>query len=219
MIQSQGFSRAGLWLLVGLMACHSDKAASSETMPKSEAVAKEEAAAPVAAEPPAQVAEAPAAKKPAPEGDGDGDGSEGGEADFTLYNSESLGPLHAGMSDKEIVAALGKPKKKAKPQEEGATGAWVSTWTWSDASAVMTGDNKTGPTQARNVEVHGASKLATKKGIRIGSTRAEVEKAYPRSADDKAQPNSYLAGSMYGGLRFALENNRVAAIEIGAFAF
>lgn len=217
MIEYRGFSRAGLWLLVGLIGCHSDKASSSATTPTPEAVATEEA---VAVEKPA--AAEPAEQKPEGEGEGEGDegGGEGHEADFTLYNSESLGPLRAGMSDKEIVAALGKPKKKAKPQEEGATGAWVSAWTWRDAAAVMTGDSKTGPSQARSVEIHGASKLATKQGIHIGSTRAEVEKAYPRSADDdKSDPNSYLAGSVYGGLRFVFAKDRVSLIEIGAFAF
>jgi hypothetical protein len=115
---------------------------------------------------------------------------------------------------------LGKPRSKQAPLEEGATGEWVSSWTWGGASALMVADTKNGPRQARDVSVSAPSTYATRRGIHVGSTRADVERLYPRSPEDQQQdPDVYVVGSVYGGLLFTFAHDRVASISIGVFAF
>jgi len=137
-----------------------------------------------------------------------------------VYDSEAIGPLHARMTDKELTKLLGKPTKRGKPEQEGATGEWVSAWEWKDASALVVSDHEKGPWAARDVS--GSRKAwKTKKGIHVGSTRSDVEKAYPRSPDDPPlQDNDqYLVGSPYGGMLIFLKQDRVESISIGVFAF
>lgn len=138
-----------------------------------------------------------------------------------ILDTESLGLLKVGSEQAEVVRTLGPPKKKSKVQEEGATGDFVSDWTWDGAGISMAGETKTGPWKARLITIKKGSKLATVKNLHIGSTRAEVEKAYTRSEeDDGSKPDQYLVGSLYGGLLFVFDKaNKVSEISMGAFAF
>jgi hypothetical protein len=142
------------------------------------------------------------------------------DPDFSFYDGEAIGPLHVRMTDNELIAVLGKPRSRQKPSEEGATGEWVGAWTWVGASALMVSDTRNGPRTARDVSVIAPSTYATKRGIHLGSTRADVERLYPRSPDDQQQdPDSYVVGSVYGGLLFSFAHDRVTSISIGVFAF
>jgi hypothetical protein len=105
---------------------------------------------------------------------------------------------------------------------EAATGGWASAWRWSSAGVeiVMTADAQRGPWRARNIAIAAPSKLATRRGIRIGSARAELAKKYKRSDDDEgSDPKRYLAGSWYGGLLFTLGDDKVTSVTLGVFAF
>jgi len=167
--------------------------------------------APDAASPDADVAqatEAPAAANAA------------NDPDYSFYETEAIGPLHAGMTAKELTAALGAPRAKEPATKEEATGGWFTTWTWRGASALLVANSKTGPWRARDVSVTAPSSYATKRGIRVGSTRVDVERLYPPPPGDSQQdPDTYLVGSVYGGMLFSFANDRVSGISIGAFAF
>lgn len=142
------------------------------------------------------------------------------DPDDSFYETEAIGPLHARMTAKELIAVLGAPRAKQPPVNEGATGEWVSTWAWRGASALMVADTKKGPWHARDVSVTALSSYATKQGIRVGSTRADAERLYPRSPDNPQQdPDTYVVGSVYGGMLFSFARDRVTAISIGVFAF
>lgn len=142
------------------------------------------------------------------------------DPDDSVYANEAIGPLHTQMTDAALVKVLGRPTKKQTPEQEGATGQWVASWTWKDASALLVSDTKKGPWHARNIS--GSRKdWKTKKGIHVGSTRAEVEKAYPHKPDDPPREDNdqYLVGSAYGGMLIFLKKDRVDEIAIGVFAF
>lgn len=139
---------------------------------------------------------------------------------FKLLESETFGGIGNAAPGADVIKVLGPPKKKSKPVVEGATGNYVSTWDWPSASAIMTSETDHGPWIERNLSIGKSSKLETSRHIKIGSSRAEVEAAYPRSDDDqKDDPNRYLAGSMYGGVMFTFEKDKVVAISMGPFAF
>lgn len=139
---------------------------------------------------------------------------------FKVLEAEAFGGIHNAAPAAEVIAVLGPPKKKSKPIVEGATGNYVSDWDWPSASAIMTSETDHGPWIERNLSIGRSSKLETRNHIKIGSSRAEVEAAYPRSEDDqKDDPNRYLSGSMYGGVMFSFEKDKVVGIAMGPFAF
>jgi hypothetical protein len=140
------------------------------------------------------------------------------DGDNAIYDHEAIGPLRAKMTDKQLIDVLGAPAKKPKPVQEAATGEWVSAWEWADATALLVSDHTDGPWSARDVSTTRAS-WSTKKAIHVGSTRAALEKAYTRAPDSTGGDSSYLVGSPYGGMLFALHDDRVTSISIGVFAF
>src|SRR5258708_21597960 len=142
------------------------------------------------------------------------------DSDFAVYDREAIGPLHAKMTDAELVKVLGKPGLVEKPVQEAARGQWVSAWAWKDSRALLVSDTGKPPWRARDVSTSHAG-WATKKKIQIGSTRRDVEKAYPRDKDapPPQDPDAYLVGSPYSGMLIRFASDRVTTISIGVFAF
>src|SRR4051794_32789033 len=98
-----------------------------------------------------------------------------------LLAAESLGGIKLGLTEKKLVDLIGQPKKKTALTLMEATGDYSQTWHYPDKGLKITmsaGEKKTG---AKTVALFTASKdcsLATMKGIKIGSSEAEVRKAY-----------------------------------------
>lgn len=161
---------------------------------------------------------APDSAQPEPAGPGaEGEGVE--EDDTRILDDEAIGPLRFGASDAEILELLGAPKDRSPAVLEGATGAYYSSWSWPGVTLGMMADETHGPWKARLIEVTAPSKLATKAGIRIGSSRTEVEARYRRGQMDRGEPEELLVGSPYGGLFFTFKDGVVTSMSIGVFAF
>ena len=135
-----------------------------------------------------------------------------------LLDSESIGPLKLGMADADVIKVLRAPKRKTPVLEEGATGSFVSDWTWDGVALHMAADTKKGPFKVASISV-GKPPHATARGIHVGSTLAELAKTYPRATEEgNDDPNIFLVGSVYGGLLFKLEKDVVTEIFLGAMA-
>jgi hypothetical protein len=137
----------------------------------------------------------------------------------SILDTETIGGLKMGADEKAILAALGAPKHKDKSVQEGATMEFVSDWTWPTASINMVSDTGKPPWKARLISISKTSTLETSQHIHLGSTRADVEKAYKRSDEDDGKPDQFLVGSIYGGLLFEFKKDRVVTISMGPFAF
>ncbi len=139
--------------------------------------------------------------------------------DDKLLAIEHVGPLRLGMSDAAVASAIGAPTHKSPVIEEAATGSFVSNWSWDGIALHMAAETKTGPFEVAAISVS-KPPHATARGIKVGSTLAELQATYPRTTEQgDHDPNLFLVGSVYGGLLFKLEQDAVTEIFLGAMAF
>ena len=144
-----------------------------------------------------------------------------GAADKFLEN-EALGKIKLGLKATDVTALIGKPDSKGKETEWDAIGEWVQEWRFKSQGLElnMSSASKAGAKTVLTITATAPSKLATARGIHIGSTIAEVTKAYG-SVQDKEQSvpgKTFVAGSIYGGVIFTFTEGKVSQIFIGAAA-
>ena len=135
---------------------------------------------------------------------------------------EAIGPLKLGMDEAIVFKLLGKPAKTSFPQEEGATGDFVSDWDWPSKGIVlgMASAKRTGPFSVRSIEIMAPSTFATTRGVTIGMPLTDLPARYQRNIDEgRDDPAEYLVGSVYGGMLFTLKDDKVVSIFLGAMAF
>lgn len=138
-------------------------------------------------------------------------------------DDDTLGGLKLGQTAAEVSQRLGKPESKGKNVEWAATGDWVQDWKYPAQGLVlgMGSSTKDGAKTILTITAKAGCKLATSRGIKIGSSAAEVRKAYGDvEARDEAPstPTSFVAGSIYGGIIFSLKAGKVESIFYGAAA-
>ena len=144
------------------------------------------------------------------------------DAGFKLMRSESLDGLTLDMKSASLTKLLGKPEKTGKEENWEAIGEWVQRWSWPKLgiTAQMSSKEKGGAKTLLAVTLTAPSERATRKGIRIGSTEAEVTKAYGALRDKETSEagKTFVAGSPYGGLTFTFSKGKVSEIFLGAAA-
>jgi hypothetical protein len=143
---------------------------------------------------------------------------------FALMHGELIGELAIGSSTAEVRHRLGQPQTTGSIEESAATGAFEQPWTYADGlSLVMSSSTHSGPQTIAAMTIAAPSTLKTRRGIGIGSSRAEVERAYgdvqaPADEVDPDDPERFVAGSTYGGLVFSFHTGVVDEIFLGAGA-
>ena len=142
------------------------------------------------------------------------------EEDFAA--KDSLGKLKLGLSADEVIKTLGKPASKGKDVEWEAIGEFVQEWKFPDQgiNLNMTSAKKGGAKKVLMITATAPSKLATARGITIGSPEAAVKKAYGsvRDEEQSVAGKTFVAGSVYGGVIFQFKDGKVSEIFIGAAA-
>jgi hypothetical protein len=138
------------------------------------------------------------------------------------YGKEQVGKLHLDLSAKEVRQII--PGQPTSGPEElwDADGEYHQEWRYTAAGIIlgMVAKKKGGPLSIWSITITSPSTLQTQRGIRIGSTEAEVVKAYGRfrSAEDSRPGEFFVAGSIFGGVMFDFQQGRVKRIFIGAAA-
>lgn len=144
------------------------------------------------------------------------------DAGFKLMRSESLDGLTLEMKSSGLTKLLGKPEKTGKEENWEAIGEWVQRWSWPKLgiTAQMSSKEKGGAKTLLAVTLTAPSERATRKGIRIGSSEAEVVAAYGALRDKETSQagKTFVAGSPYGGLIFTFSKGKVSEIFLGAAA-
>ncbi|MCR9159426.1 MAG: hypothetical protein ACE37F_23025 [Nannocystaceae bacterium] len=135
---------------------------------------------------------------------------------------ETVGPIREGMSAEAVVALLGEPTEKPSFVLMEATGEYVSDWPWPSKGLTlsMMGTDETGAGAAvGGISCDESCAFDLPHGLKIGSTRAEVEAVYGDDFDkDFTNENTFIAGSVYGGTFYEFDGDKVVGIFIGAGA-
>ena len=134
-----------------------------------------------------------------------------------------VGWLAEGVPVATVLEKLGEPDSKEERIEEEASGDIYEVWTWESAgvSADMLAADMTAPvTAVRYFTVSAPFDGKTPKGVGIGSTEEEVRAAYDGTFDPHftRAGESLVAGSVYGGIFFRIEDGKVTTIFVGAGA-
>jgi hypothetical protein len=138
------------------------------------------------------------------------------------YAQEQVGKLHLGLTAKDVKRIIPGQPQRGKAEKWGADGAYHQEWQYPKEGVTlsMVSEKQGGPQSLERITLTSPSTLRTQRGIGIGSTEAEVNKAYGRfrNAEDSAQFNYFIAGSIFGGVMFKFDQGKVSWIFIGANA-
>ncbi|MCB9654818.1 MAG: hypothetical protein H6729_11880 [Deltaproteobacteria bacterium] len=129
--------------------------------------------------------------------------------------SDALGDLHYGMDLKEVVKIFGPPESTAKAVFSEEREGYLKTIGYASRGTEIEflATKKEGPFSLVSARIEAPSKLATKRGIKIGSNVAELSTAYGQNGIDST--DEFIFGSQLGGVVFTLRNNRVTEIYLG----
>lgn len=136
---------------------------------------------------------------------------------------ESFGEIKLGQPYNELLKALGEPEAKLDIKEWAADGLMHEDWVWEKKGLVigMTWDKtkKTNTLAIFSIKAMAPCTFKTRAGMGIGSTYAEVQEAYKKDIDPEATDKTQITvGSVYGGIIFSFEKDKVSNIFLGAAA-
>lgn len=141
---------------------------------------------------------------------------------FALMKAEAIGPLRLGMPIKQLPALPGCKPKLGPEQLWGADGAYHQDW---DAPSCglhlnLVSDKPKQPKTIFSIRITAPNKLASKRGIKVGSTEAQARKAYGAAynGEESQAGQTLVFGSIYGGLICTLNKGKVSEIFLGAAA-
>ncbi len=141
-----------------------------------------------------------------------------------VLGEERFGALAYGMSAADVVKTLGEPTKKGRVAVEEATMSYVQRWSYPEQGLTLTmGSNERADPQSLDVLVIKApSSLTSKLGVGIGSPRKQVIELYGKMRDPEFPSGdaeeTFLIGSVYGGIVFTFKSDKVSEIFVGASA-
>lgn len=138
-----------------------------------------------------------------------------------MLKSENLGGLKLDLAEKAVLEKLGKPEKQGKVVLQGADGMYVQDWSYPSQglSLTMSSSKKNVAKTIASFSASAGSKLATAKGIAVGSPVSAVRKAYGAFENkEESKPATFVAGSIYGGILFDIKGGKVSRIFFGAAA-
>lgn len=137
-------------------------------------------------------------------------------------SGEGLGKLALDKEAVVVLELLGEPESKGADVLMAATGEWVQEWAFpSQGLTLMMGSTeKGGKKTVWSITADEKCELATERGVRIGSSEAEVKTAYGKfyNAEESREGETFVAGSVYGGVIFEFEKGKLAGTFIGAAA-
>lgn len=140
------------------------------------------------------------------------------EIGFELLKSEGIGGLKIGLNTLKTKEFIGDPAERSKAEKWEADGEVHQDWLYTKEGITleMIGE---GEQLINSISIIAPCKFKTKKQIGIGSSKEEVLKAYNIAMDrSSGESDNITVGTVYGGLMFNFENEKVNSIFFGASA-
>ena len=139
-----------------------------------------------------------------------------------MIKVESLGGLKFNLPAQQVIQLVGNPSKKDSITYWNGDGLYHQYWYYPNQGITlsMASETNKGQQKIALITLVLPSTLQTQRGIRIGSSIEEVILAYANEQDkENSIPcQSFVAGSIYGGLIFTFDNGYVSEIFLGAAA-
>lgn len=141
---------------------------------------------------------------------------------FRLMKTEKVGALKLEMTEAQVKQTLkGNPARSAE-KLWGADNRYHSRLTYAAQGLElgMVAEKKGGARTLESILCSARCTLKTTRGIGIGSTLAEVQKAYAAefNKEESKLPGSFVAGTIYGGLMLDFKGGKVSKMFLGAAA-
>ena len=141
---------------------------------------------------------------------------------FELMQSEGFGELKLDLIASQVLEILGSPETKGETMLWEADGLYHQDWYYPQQGITLNMASETSGERQTvfKITLTSPSTLKTQRGMGIGDSYTEVMQAYKDEEDrEMSIPyESFIAGSIYGGLIFSFENGRVNQIFLGAAA-
>lgn len=152
-------------------------------------------------------------------------GSNGVSALAGPIKDEALGALHLGLGEGRLHDIVPGVPQKGEETYWAASGEYGQKWHYPAAglTVVMKSACAGATKTVGSVHIAAPSSLATRRGIKIGSARADVLHIYgdlgAADAEGFGEPDkTFVAGSIYGGMIFTFTDGKVSEIFLGAAA-
>ncbi len=139
---------------------------------------------------------------------------------FELMYSETLNDLKLGLTKIQVGKILGEPEEVSLNEVWEADGEYHQTYFYKKLGIEldMVGDNDESK-KVNMITINRPCDFKTSRKIRIGSKISELRNEYGQYYNkDFSDKETFVAGSIYGGVIFTLKNNIVESIFIGAGA-
>ena len=139
-----------------------------------------------------------------------------------ILAEERIGSLRVGLPETDLKKFIACDLKRSSETLWAADGVYHQTWQCPACGLKlgMVSEKRGGMKSIESITLMNPCKLATKRGILIGSTEQEVRKAYKTdwNREESTRSGSFVAGSIYGGMIFQFQNGKVSRIFLGAEA-
>lgn len=142
----------------------------------------------------------------------------------TLNGAQSqgtIGFLSLSISDKEVVKNIGQPEMKSEEVIWESDGLKHQIWTYKNKGIELGMIRNKQEQQVWNIKITSPCDYKTNKNIGIGSSESEVVNAYKDKINEEhsiASQDIIVLGSIYNGIIFHFDKNKVTSIFIGAEA-
>jgi hypothetical protein len=162
----------------------------------------------------------PVAKKDSvivmPDNNDDPDNKKG----YALMETETIGELKYGQSEKKVISVLGEPDEKLKAEFWDGDGSYHRTWKYktSDVELDFSGNDSLNM-NLNSIRINENCSFKTSRNIGIGASYAEVYAAYKNEATGNNEDATFLiAGSIYGGVIFTFQDKKLISVFVGSSA-
>lgn len=144
------------------------------------------------------------------------------DAAFKFMKSEKFGELKLDMPEAEVVKVLQAKPVRSREQLWGADNQYHLKWSYKAQGLTlgMVSEKKGAAKTLESITCAARCTLKTARGIGLGSTLADAQKAYAAEFNkEESKPGVFVAGSMYGGLILNFNKaGKVTAMFLGAAA-